>query len=374
MLALFLLGLVAASVVYCVLIVIAAENYCATRPLEVEALPPFSILKPLSGGGFELEERLRSFFEQKYPRFEILFAVRAPNDPAIPVVEKLCAAFPATPSRVIFTGDPPYPNAKVFSLERLFAAARYDLVVTADDDVHAEPNLLATFAAEFQDPMAGLLTCPYRSVPSSGFWSKLETVGLNTGFLAEVLVARLFDRLHFALGATIAARRQTLADLGGFHVLKDYLAEDYAIGKLAAELGWRVILSSGIVERHIGPGSFVSTLQAGMRRNRAARRSRPYGYILRIFTNPLPLALLFCIAVPDWWPVLLVTAVFRALAARATASRVLGDPLTRAAWWLVPLQDATAFLLWLAAFFGNTIRSGGRRYHLLRDGRLRAAG
>ena len=60
-----------------------------------------------------LEENLRSFFEQDYPQFEMLFAVRTPDDPAIAVVQKLRAEYPDIPSRLIVTGEPPYPNAKV---------------------------------------------------------------------------------------------------------------------------------------------------------------------------------------------------------------------------------------------------------------------
>lgn len=374
MIALLLLGLVAGSLVYCVLIVIAAENYRATRPPEPAALPPISILKPLAGVDLDLEKNLRTFFEQKYPQYELLFAVRSPDDPAIAVVERLRAEYPAVSSQLIITGEPPYPNAKVFSLERMCAAARYDLLVMADSDVRVTPALLITFAAEFQDEKAGLLTCPYRAVPGASFWSRLEAIGLNTEFAAGVLVARLLDGMHFALGPTIAARRQTMADLGGFHSLKDYLAEDFVMGKLAAELGWRVILSSYVIEHHIGSQPWVVNLKHRLRWNRSTRRSRPLGYIGQVFTNPLALALLFCAAAPPWWPVLVLAAAFRAVAARATAVRVLDDRLTAERWWLVPLQDLTSFVLWLAGFFGNTILWRGRKYHLLRDGRFRLVG
>jgi ceramide glucosyltransferase len=153
-------------------------------------------------------------------------------------------------------------------------------------------------------------------------------------------------------------------------VLKDYLAEDFVMGKLAAELGWGVTLSSCVIEHHIGSQAFRANVRHRLRWNRSTRRSRPLGYIGQVFTNPLPLAVLFCLAAPAWWPVFAVTAVFRALAARATASRILQDPLTSGQWWLVPVQDAASFVLWLAAFFGNTILWRGRKYRLQRDGRF----
>jgi len=44
-----------------------------------------------------LEENLVTFFEQKYPLFEILFAVRTPDDPAIAVVERFASTIPFGP-------------------------------------------------------------------------------------------------------------------------------------------------------------------------------------------------------------------------------------------------------------------------------------
>lgn len=365
-----LLALVAGSLVYCVLTIVAAIRYRGVRPAQMHAAPPISILKPLAGAEEGLEENLRSFFEQQYPAFEILLAVRSSQDPAIAVVERVRARYPAVPSRLIVTGEPPYPNAKVYSLDRMLAAARYDLVVMADSDTRVTPGMLSTIAAEFDDEKLGMATCPYRVVPGRSFWSTLEAIGLNTEFLAGVLVARMLEGMKFALGPAIAARRETLERIGGFDAVKDYLAEDFVLGKLAADHGYGVILSSYVIEHRIGAQSFAANLRHRLRWNRSARRSRPWGYIGQVFTHPLPLALLLCAVSPAWWPVLAVTALLRAAAAWATAGHVLDDSLTRRQWWLVPLQDAASFLVWCAGFFGNTILWRGRKYWLLRDGRF----
>lgn len=365
-----LLALVAGSLVYCVLTIVAAIRYRGVRPAQMHAAPPISILKPLAGAEEGLEENLRSFFAQQYPAFEILFAVRNGKDPALAVVERVRARYPAVPSRLIVTGEPPYPNAKVYSLDRMLAAARYDLLVMADSDTRVTPGMLSTIAAEFDDEKLGMATCPYRVVPGRSFWSTLEAIGLNTEFLAGVLVARMLEGMKFALGPAIAARRETLDRIGGFDAVKDYLAEDFVLGKLAAEYGYGVILSSYVIEHRIGAQSFAANLRHRLRWNRSARRSRPWGYIGQVFTHPLPLALLLCAVSPAWWPVLAVTAVLRAAAAWATAGHVLDDSLTRRQWWLVPLQDAASFLVWCAGFFGNTILWRGRKYWLLRDGRF----
>jgi ceramide glucosyltransferase len=365
-----LVALVTGSLVFCVLTVIAAARYRSVRPPELRAPPPISVLKPLAGVDDGLEHNLRTFFEQQYPAFEILFAVRSPQDPAIKVVEGLRAQYPAVPSSLIIVGEPPYPNAKVFSLDRMLAAARHDLLVMADSDIRVGPDMLSTIAAEFQDPAIGLATCPYRAVPGRSFWSTLEAVGLNTEFIGGVLVARMLDGMKFALGPTIAARRATLERIGGFDAVKDYLAEDFVMGKLAAERGDGVILSSYVIEHHIGAQAFAANWRHRLRWNRSTRRSRPWGYVGQVFTNPLPLALLLWAAAPAWWPLVLLTVAFRAAAAWATAGHCLRDPLVRRLWWLVPVQDIASFICWAAGFFGNTILWRGRTYYLRRDGKF----
>jgi len=356
--------------VYCALTVVAAGRYRAVRPPELADWPPISVLKPLAGADDGLEENLRTFFEQHYPAFEILFAVRQAGDPAVAVVERLRARYPAVPARLLVTGEPPYANAKVFSLDRMLAASRFLLVVMSDSDIRVTPELLRTLAREFADPGVGMITCPYRAVAGRSVWSTLEAVGLNTEFLGGVLVARLLDGMKFALGPTIAARREVIGRIGGFDAVKDYLAEDFVMGKLAAERGAGVILSSYVIEHRIGAQSFAANLRHRLRWCRSTRRSRPWGYLGQVFTNPLPLALALWAARPGWWPVALAAVALRAVAGWATAGRVLHDPLTRRLWWLVPVQDLASFLVWAGGFFGNTILWRGRRYYLRPDGRF----
>ena len=366
--AIILLGLLAGALVYSALTVIAALRYLAVRPPELRATEPISILKPLAGLDPGLEANLRTFFEQDYPAFEILFAVREADDPAVAVVEKLRQEYPSVPSRLLITGEPPYPNAKVFSLDRMLHASAHDLLVMSDSDIRVTPTLLRTIAAEFQDPKLGIATCPYRAVGGPSFWSKIEAIGMNTDFLAGILVARMLEGMRFAVGPTIAARRRVIESIGGFDRLKDYLAEDFVMGRFAAEAGHGVSLSSYVIEHHIGSADFSHTAAHRVRWTRSTRRSRPAGYVGQLFTMPLPLALLLTAWNPALWPVLLVALAIRGVAAWAVSELVLH---ARINWLLLPLEDIAGFCFWIAGFFGNTILWRGRRYMLESDGRFR---
>jgi ceramide glucosyltransferase len=355
------------SIVYALLQMAAAWRYLAIRPPALLSSEPISILKPLAGLDLDLESNLRTVFEQNYPTFEILFAVRHEDDPATEVVARLQREYPKVSSRLIITGDPPYPNAKVFSLECMLAAASNDLVVMSDSDIRVTPDFLRTIAAEFQDTHLGLATCPYCAVPGESFWSRLEATGMNTDFWGSALVARMLEGMRFAVGPTIAARRPVLQSIGGVARFKDYLAEDFVLGKFAAEAGHGVILSSYVVEHHIGSATLRQNVEHRLRWARSTRRSRPAGYIGQLFTMPFPLALLVCAASFSWWPVLPLTLIVRAVAAYAVSARVLR---ARIDWLLLPIEDLLGFCFWLAGFFGNTISWRGRRYRLFSDGRF----
>jgi ceramide glucosyltransferase len=364
---LLLAVLLAGALVYSLLAVIAALRYLAVQPLALEFAEPVSILKPLAGLDLDLESNLRTFFEQDYPAFEILFAVREEHDPAVAVVRKLQQEYPAVATRLLITGEPPYPNAKVFSLDRMLSEAAHDLLVMSDSDIRVTSMLLKTIAAEFQDPKLGVATCPYRAVAGPSFWSRLEAIGMNTDFLAGILVARMLEGMRFAVGPTIAARRHTLESIGGFDRLKDYLAEDFAMGRFAAEGGHGVSLSSYVIEHHIGSTDFGHNAAHRLRWTRSTRRSRPAGYVGQLFTMPVPLGLLLTAWNPALWPVLLVTLAIRGVAAWTVSELVLHSRIN---WLLLPLEDIAGFCFWIAGFFGNTILWRGRRYRLESDGRF----
>ena len=363
--------LVAGSWVYCLLQILGAQRYRSVRPALANQPEPVSILKPLDGMDEGLEQNLRTFFEQDYDCFEILFAARTPDDLGLELARSLALEYPRTPARFVVTGDPPWPNAKAWSLELMMREARHALLVMSDSDIRVTPDMLNTIAAEFSDPNVGVATCPYRAVAGLSFWSQLEALGMNTEFWGGVFTARLVESgIHFAVGPTIAARPNVIEAVGGWSRLSLYLAEDFALGQFAAAAGYGVILSSYIIEHRIGSQQLRANLAHRLRWNRSTRRSRGAGYVGQVFTNPLALVLLLVACAPQTWPALLLTVALRAWAAHEVASRTLKVALNLRAWMLLPLQDLLSFGLWIAGFYGDTIVWRGRQYRLLSDGRF----
>jgi ceramide glucosyltransferase len=363
--------LLTGSLIYCVMIVVATRRFLSATLPAAGNKPPISVLKPLCGHDDGLEENLRSFMVQDYPKYEVLFGIHRQDDPAVAVAEKIISEFSGRISaRLIITGEPPIPNAKAFSLNRMVREAHYDVLVMSDSDVRVTPGLLSHLARELQDDHVGLISCPYRAVPGKSLWSRLEAIGMNTELLGGVMVARMIEGMRFALGCTVAVRRNVLDDMGGFGYLQEFLAEDFVIGRRAAELGHGVLFSSYVIEHRIGSQNMMPNLGHRMRWARSTRRSRPLGYWGQIFTYPLPLALLLCAAYPVAWPVLFLTMILRGSAALATARNVVHDPITQKQWWLLPVQDVIGFFIWISGFVGDKIVWRNRKCTVLRDGRL----
>lgn len=372
-----LLPLIAAALggfVYCLLAVVAARKLRrsrATTPPQPHYLPPISLLKPLRGADPDLEQHLTSFFRQDYPSFEILFAVRHENDPAVAVVRRLIERFPHVPTRLILTGEPPYANAKVYSMERMAEVARYDIFVITDSDTSVHPDYLRQMAECFASPRVGAATNLYRGVSGGDFWSRLEALGMSTEFMAGVVVANHLEGLKFTLGPSMAVTRECLEKIGGFAAMADYLADDFVLGHWAAENGYEVALSAHVVNHHATALGFVSSFKHRLRWNRSSRFSRPVGYLGQGFTYALPWAIVLFAAAPLVWGAALLAAVILArlwLAFELVA--LLDDRAAVRDFWLIPLQDAISFATWVGAFFGREIVWRNERYRLLAGGRF----
>jgi ceramide glucosyltransferase len=356
--------------VYCLLAIAAAVRHARKKlPHPLTNQTAISVLKPLAGLDEGLEDNIRSYFEQDYQAFELLFAVRRESDPAVPVVRRLMSEYPAIRCKLIFTGEPPYAHAKVFSLKCMLDEAEYDLIAMGDSDVRVAPDFCRSLAAEFQDTQLGLVTCPYRAVAGKSVWSRLEAVGMNTDFHAGLFTAVMMEGTKFAVGPTIVARRSAIEALGGIERVKDYLAEDFMLGRLASDHA-DVRLSPYVVEHRIGSEPISKNFAHRLRWARSSRCSRPWGYVGQFFTHPMPIQLLVTAVWPATWPLMGVTVALRLVSAWVVSKRILG---ARVRWLLLPWQDMLGFGFWIAGFFGNSINWRGRRYLLNRDGTMELA-
>jgi ceramide glucosyltransferase len=333
--------------------------------------PPVTVLKPVCGLDPGLEENLRSFCEQDYPEFEVIFGVRDEADPAVPVIQKVLAEFPGRGFSLVVDGMSPGANPKMANLITMARSARHDLLVIADSDMRVDRGYLSAVAAPFDDPSVGAATCLYTGSAAGGFPSRLATMFINDWFLPSVLVALAFQKLDYCFGATMAIRRSALDSIGGFQTLAGYLADDYMLGHLVSLQGHRVALIPYTVDNIVAERSLGDLLRHELRWARTVRTVRPVGYAFSFLTDAVPLSLVF----------LALSGFSRAgfaVAAFAIGLRVLLHLGIRARFgprvafspWLVPLRDMLNFGIRAASFLGRKVEWRDQRFLVLPDGRL----
>ncbi|HSY05289.1 MAG TPA: bacteriohopanetetrol glucosamine biosynthesis glycosyltransferase HpnI [Steroidobacteraceae bacterium] len=334
-------------------------------------LPPVTILKPLCGAERELYACLRSFCDQSYPRFQIVFGVRDADDPALTVVRRLQREFPGRDLQLAINSRQHGSSGKVSNLINMMPLARYDYLVIADSDVRVAPDYLARVVPPLLDSEVGIVTCPYRGCPGRGTWSLLESAFINDWFMPSVYVAALLGSRAFAFGATIGLRREVLARSGGFISIANQLADDYRLGELTRRMGLRTVLSEVVVGTVVDECSLDDLVRHELRWLRTIRAVRPLGYACCFFTFGLAPAALGTLLAVGAWPslaMLTVTAVARLLihcSARGARSTLLQ-------FWVVPLTDLLNFTLWCRGFLARRVQWRHARYRIARDGSAHA--
>jgi len=336
-------------------------------------LPGVTVLKPLKGLDVDLYENLATFCRQDYPRFQIIFGVADARDPAVTVVRRLQRAHPGVRIDLVIDSWVYGTNYKVSNLHNMYQVAVHEVIVIADSDIRVCPDYLRRVVAPLADPQVGVVTCLYRAVSTGGLPTLLESLFINTDFSPMVLVARVVEQPSYAFGATMAMRRATLEEVGGFLPLANYLADDYHLGHRVAACGYQLVLSDVVVDTVLAVGSWRRLVDHQLRWARTYRNCRPRGYFASIFTHGTMWAtanLLYQHFSPSACVIAASMYALRISIAWIVARRYLVAPLRRRDALLVPFKDLFVSFVWLICFLGDTVQWSGYRFRVRADGRM----
>ena len=216
--------------------------------------------------------------------------------PALEVVREVCARYPHIRTRILVTGTP-WPNPVVYAFHCMAEAAAHEILVTTDSDVEVDPHVICEKSCRrLLDPQVGMVTCVYRGKNAAGFFSGLTAIGMSVEMTAGVLVANLLEGMKFGLGPTTVVRKDSLASIGGYTALQDYIAYDFAIGNLIAKAGYRVVLSGHVIDHVVNQKSFRHMWQNQLRWAQTTRYSRPKGHFGSGLIFAMPYGLLGFVA------------------------------------------------------------------------------
>ncbi len=336
--------------------------------------PRLAVLKPLHGSDDYLADNLVSYLEVDYSKVDFVFGVSDYEDPAASVVVALKPRYPFRHITLNIGERPNCANRKVAKLiEMAQRVPRAEILVLSDADVAVERDHLWRLVNELEaDPELGLVTCLYRAKAGGGMVSRLAALFVNTDFVPLIMISKTIEPMRYAMGATIAIRREALASIGGFTRVKDLLADDYYLGKFASDQGYKIGLSSSIVTVRTDEPDFTAFWNHQLRWMRTYRNTRPISVATIVLHGPFWASMLLLLTNCSKLALTVFAAVVavRILTARLQISQVLGLPEQRNDSWLTPVKDLVMTAAWVASLLSNKVLWAGRRLRVRSDGTM----
>ena len=329
-------------------------------PRHVAAGPGVTVLKPLCGDEVELLENLRSFCDQDYPDFQVIFGLSSDKDPAILKVKQLMGEFQEHDISLVVDERVHGSNLKISNLLNMLDHAKHDILVIADSDMRVERDYLQIVAATFDDPCVSAATCLYSGSARGGLPSTLGAMFINDWFFPSALIPALRDKLTYCFGATMAARRGAIENIGGFGALANILADDYMLGNFVHRQGQKVALAPYLVRNIVHEPSMRALFLHEVRWARTIKNVKPLSYALSTITEGLFLSVVAAVllsfgGVSGWLITLpiIIVALLRLALHLGVCETIKGQGERTP--WLIPLRDLLSLGVRISSYFGTTV-------------------
>ncbi|KAF9025528.1 hypothetical protein CPC16_006118 [Podila verticillata] len=238
-------------------IAISRSRYVAHKRSESSRMtkdqaPGVSIIRPLRGIDCNMYENLASSFRQDYPRFEVIFSVAQPNDPAIAVVKDLMKKYPKVDARIIIGEKVVGINPKINNMIQSYETAKYDMVWVCDSNVYVDPGCMGRSVDKMMKPGVGLVHHLPFGVRPQTLGSELELMFLDTVHAKMYLFINWTGLASCVVGKSNLYRRSDLDKVGGMAAFGKYMAEDNLVATAIFNMGYKHEMTSDLAYQSLG--------------------------------------------------------------------------------------------------------------------------
>ncbi|HWA69325.1 MAG TPA: bacteriohopanetetrol glucosamine biosynthesis glycosyltransferase HpnI [Rhizomicrobium sp.] len=351
---------------YALLSALLVGRFMREEPNVSPQTAAVTILKPLHQSEPDLLRNLETFFAQDYAgAVQIVFGVHHESDPAVAVVEALQAKYPASDTAIVANTALYGANAKISNLINMLPLAKHDTLVLSDSDIAVGRRWLNQVVCALARPGVGIVTCLYTGEPArSGhkLWSSLSAMGTSYTFLPNVVLGASLGLVAPCFGSTIALRRATLDEVGGFAAFADQLADDYEIGRAVRAKGYTLAIPALGVGHTAAEDSMQELVRHELRWTRTIRMVNPAGHAGSIVTHGFAFALMAAMML-DFNVASLAILVLTLSARLFLKFRIDGHFGTFAGpYWLLPMRDLLSFAIFVASLFGERVHWRGTHF------------
>ncbi|UJR21391.1 hypothetical protein I4U23_024481 [Adineta vaga] len=352
-------------------------------PNNIKELPGISIIKPLTCTDANLYENLKTFFNLKYPRYEVLFCIQEHNSELIDIIERLRAQYPHVESQ-LFVSSKKFPsddetskvetneikNPKIFNMLSAYDKAQYPLFLISDSGLLMHEDTLYDMALCMRDDVGLVHQMPF-TCDRKGFAGSVEKVYFGTQHARMYMTINLIG-INCVTGMSCLMRKEIIDRVGGLKAFGNYIAEDFYFAAEVTKQGWKIRVAPIPALQNSGDYSISIWLERMIRWFKLRMRLSPLAYIEPLqecFTSAALAGVVTNYLFE--WNALVVAAchillwfLFDYFMLRITQ----GGPLPFSKFefaiaWLV--RELSAYYIYFKAFTGSsTIRWRGKEYRL----------
>lgn len=357
---------VVCSAAYWLLTAWAASRFFERR-LPARALgarrPRVSLIKPVCGLEKGLEENLATALAQDYPDYEVVYSVQRPDDPVLPLLERLKARAPEK-VKVVLDESCAGPNGRLCNILNATKRADGEILVYSDSDMSLDPSYLEDVTAPLDDPKVGVSCTMYRAQGASWLAETLELLSLNSDFVPAMIFAKETKAASACPGASQAIRRDTLERIGGLAPMADSLVEDYDLGVAVEAAGLDIVFVPVVARTGVDLSGWKPWWRHQVYWDQNTRAANPAGHFFTVLVRGVPFAFLYALLGGPGGLAWLVAALAVRLGTYSHCARLLGDDEGLAALWLLPVRDAVGLAVWAASFAQREVHWKGRVFTL----------
>ena len=203
------------------------------RPRPSDYTPFASVIAPTRGLDPGLLENVEPLLNQDYPGYEVIFITDRPDDPSVPLLERVIRRS-SRPARIVFAGAAVDSGQKVHNLRSAVSHvdSKCEVLVFVDTDARPHTRWLRSLVAPLKDEGLGAATGYRWFVPASGrIASHLRSVW--NASIASALGAR--SDKNFCWGGSTAIRSATFKQLRVSERWRGTVSDDFTVTRVLQE-------------------------------------------------------------------------------------------------------------------------------------------